>query len=263
MDQRAVVNLIMPYFEREPAVEGVYLAGSLINQHRDVFSDVDLGIATQDGQASLAQVYALYRPVMDAIGPVVHFIERGWDHCKLVAILYGKSQFPPVGLEVDLAFSQMQHVTEQMPYTHYEILLDRTGRLRAALDPITGDRPPGELVQAIRDQLRAYPFLTHDSLKASGRGDLFLFQTLLDAMRQGIFVVAAARRGKTVYGAKRAWLYLTGPEREIVEQSYRAFNRETVQRIAGLFLSCLDDLPPEYGLGPDVERLRAALGEIL
>ena len=101
------------------SVQGVYLSGSLAGAQRDVFSDIDLGIASRnspdDFQAGL-------RAALDdhyLYWTAAPLIERGWEHCQMVAALYGKSQFPPVGLEVDMAFSELQHVGEQMPYANY------------------------------------------------------------------------------------------------------------------------------------------------
>lgn len=263
MDQQDVVNRIVHQIEAQPAVEGAYLCGSLVNERRDMFSDVDMGIASEDSAEALDEVYASREPILAAIGPPVHVIERGWEHCRMVAALYGKTLFPPVGLEVDLVFSQLQHVSEQMPYAQYAVLFDRRGKLTPALDRIGPPRPSQVTAQEIRQHLRACPFVVHDALKAYGRGDVFHFQSLLDELRQAAFCVAAARQGGQVFGSKHAARYLSAEEKQAIEDSYREFSRRTLEHLVGLTLSHLEAIRSEYGLEPDVARLRAALHELL
>jgi hypothetical protein len=263
MDQQDVVNRIVQQIETQPAVEGAYLCGSLVNEHRDMFSDVDIGIASRDSAEDLDQVYALREPILAPIGPPVHIIERGWEHCRMVAALYGKTLFQPIGLEVDLVFSQLQHVSEQMPYAQYVVLFDRRGRLTRALDRVGPPRPTEVTAQEIRQHLRACPFVVHDALKAYGRGDVFHFQSLLDELRQGAFCVAAARQGGQAFGSKHAARYLSAEEQQAIEDSYREFSRHTLEHLVGLYLGHLEAIRSEYGLEPHVTRLHAALRELL
>jgi hypothetical protein len=61
--QRSVATGVAGAVSREPLVEGVFPAGSLVGDGADPFSDVDLGIVTIDGtdQAALADVLLLGR----------------------------------------------------------------------------------------------------------------------------------------------------------------------------------------------------------
>ncbi len=263
MDLKEILSLIVTQIENQPAVEGSFAVGSLINQDQDAFSDIDLGIASGNCAEDLERAYALKAQIMAAIGTPVHFIERGWNNCKMVAALYGKSKFPPVGLEVDLVFSQVKHAHEQMPYAKYEIVFDRNGELKRVLEQMGQKRPTDEAVDEIKPYMRGYPFMVHDALKAHARGDLFQFQSLLEAMRSGIFCVGAIRHGKQVYGSKRAFKHLSVSEQQVVEGTYRAFSRSAVEELVELFMECLDGVPTDYEIGQDVEHLRRILRQLL
>ncbi|HVO70889.1 MAG TPA: hypothetical protein VMT24_12640 [Aggregatilineaceae bacterium] len=263
MDQQEVVNRIVHPIENHPAVEGAYLCGSLVNEHRDRFSDVDVGIASGDSGGDIERAYTLREPMLAAIGTPVHVTERGWEHCRMIAALYGKTLFPPVGLEVDLVFSQLQHVSEQMPYAQYMILLDRHGELKRELDRIGRPRPNQVTAQEIRQHLKGLPFVVHDALKAHGRGDVFHFQSLLDELRTAVFFVAAARQGGQVFGSKHAARYLSAAERQAIEASYREFSRQTLEHLLDLYLSHLEAIRSEYGLETDVAHFQTALRELV
>jgi hypothetical protein len=263
MDWQVIIGLIVRQIEERPSVEGVYLSGSLANANRDAFSDLDLGIASGNSAADFEQVFALKDQILAAIGQPLHRIERGWDHCKLIAALYGKSLFPPIGLEVDVVFSQLQYVAEQMPYADYVILYDREGGLKRALDRIGHHKPEDEIAQEIRSHLRGCPFFVYDALKAYERQDLCSFQSLLEEMRKGIFYVASLRGGNPIYGSKRVFRHLSAAERQGIENSYHRFSRETVEQLADLFTGCLAGVQSNYRLEPDVQQLRSCLREIL
>lgn len=249
--------------EDELSVEGAFLSGSLVNEYEDRFSDVDLGIASEDSAQALEEAYALRHRLLGVAGRPMHCIERGWDHCRLIAALYGRSQFPPVGLEVDLVFSQLQYVGEQMPYAAYQVLLDRRGRLAPLLARVGGTRPDLQVTEELEGHFRSYPFCVHDALKACLRGDAFQAQSLLEEMRRLFFAAAAAQHGQQVYGSKRAYLYLSADERQLVAASYATPTEETVQQLTELYLRCLDELAPRYGLASAVDRFRTLLGELL
>ena len=134
MNWQVAVDAIVTELERASSVEGVFLSGSLVDRHRDAFSDVDLGVASRNGAAVFGETFALRHRLLIAAGRPVHRLERGWDHCRMVAALYGKAEYPPIGLEIDIVFSQLRHVAEQMPYAAYRVLFDRRAKLRSALD---------------------------------------------------------------------------------------------------------------------------------
>jgi hypothetical protein len=260
---QSIIDRIVAHFQDHTGVEGVYLSGSLAGPQRDAFSDIDLGIASRNSPDDFKQVYALHPAIMSPIGPPLHFIERGWDHCQMVAALYGKSQFPPVGLEVDLVFSQLQHVGEQMPYANYAILFDRDGRLAQALAAVSGPRPRDAARQDIQHHLAGLPFWVHDAHKAYRRGDSFHFQSQLESIRSAVFMTAAARRGVWLPGSKRAATYLSASEREIVQASYQEFSEHSLRRLVTLYVQCLSAIQAAYGLDQEVQLVQSRLADLL
>ena len=259
---QATIDRIVAHFQDHTSVEGVYLSGSLAGAQRDAFSDIDLGIASRNSPDDFKQVYALHPMIITSIGPPLHFIERGWEHCQMVAALYGKSQFPPVGLEVDLAFSELQHVGEQMPYANYVILFDRDGRLAQALAAVSGPRPRDATRQDIRHHLAGLPFWVHDALKACRRGDSFHFQSQLESIRSAVFLAAAARRGIWLTSSKRAATYLSASERQIVQASYQEFSEHSLIHLVTLYSQCLSEIQAEYGLDQEVQLVRSKLADL-
>jgi predicted nucleotidyltransferase len=77
--QRSVATGVAEAVSREPLVEGVFLAGSLVGDGADPFSDVDLGIVTIDGADQAALAGVLWRRIIDRLGEAVHRLERGWN----------------------------------------------------------------------------------------------------------------------------------------------------------------------------------------
>ena len=128
------LHMIVMMLRNEPAVEGAFLGGSLANEDKDEYADIDLGIAAGGSDDALNAAWALRDRIVRLVGAPAHLAERSWDHCRMVAVLYPKTQFALIGLELDLIFSQVQHVGEQMPFSEYQIIFDRGGQLNAALD---------------------------------------------------------------------------------------------------------------------------------
>src|SRR3972149_1207242 len=145
-------------------------------------------------------------------GAAVRVLERGWGHCRMVALLYGKSLFPPIGLQVDVVFSQIKHVGEQMPYTPHRVVLDRRGRLRRALGTLRRGQPPDEVRQELEQRMHWFAFFVHDALKAYGRRDLFNFQSLVEGMRQAVFHAVGARARPSSDGGEGGFRAMTASE---------------------------------------------------
>lgn len=263
INHQAIVKAIIDRVEPEQCVEGVFLSGSLVNANKDQLSDVDLGIASRNSSEDFNEAYSLRQDLMATVGQPTHFLERGWEHCRMIAILYGKSQFPPIGLEVDIIFSQLQHVSEQMPYADYDIVFDRSGRLRQELTKQSPRKPKEEVERELKQNLSWFPFYVHDALKADERGDSASFQSILEEIRKLVFSAAAVRRGAQVYGSKRALRYLSAIERTTVEFSYQAFNKSAIQKLTDLYLPILKDLELRYQIKEDVERFQGTLHGIL
>ena len=260
--QREVVEQIVAYLRNEPLIEGAFLAGSLLDHDHDEYADVDLGIASALGKTALQAAYDLRHGIAAAVGAPVHHIERGWQHCQMIALLYGKTAFPPLGLEVDIIFSELRHVGEQMPYVPYEVVLDRSGRLKAALDRLPKEQPVDEVWASVYALGEGMPFFVHDALKAARRGDWFYLQQVLESMRQAIFQAAAAKNGTAVHGAKRAYRHLSQSERLVVRDSYSDDSPRSVERLAQLYVECISRVGADHRMAAAVEQLQRTLQEV-
>jgi predicted nucleotidyltransferase len=260
---QAALDAIVAELERAPSVEGVFLSGSLVDRDRDDFSDVDLGVASRDDAEALGETVELRHRLLAAAGRPVHLLERGWEHCRMVAALFGKAEYPPIGLEIDIVFSQLRHVGEQMPYAEYRVLFDSRGRLRAALAELGRSRPPGEVAADVARHLTGFPFHVHDAVKACRRGDGFQVQSMLEEIRSMVFFAAATRRSGRVFGAKRAHRYLSAAERAVLQASYLRSDEDVVARLARLYLGIVKELDPAYGIADDAGVVEAGLRELL
>ncbi len=263
MKYEEILDTLVSKLETVPSVEGAFLSGSLVNQYQDEFSDIDLGITSRNSAKALDSIFSSYHQLMAAVGTPVHSLERGWGHCKMVAALYGKSQFPPIGLEIDFIFSQLRHVSEQMPYAEYKVVFDRNGGLGPALKKLSPIKPSDENKQELVQHLKWYPFYVHDTLKAHKRGDMFQFQSLLEEMRKLVFFAIATHKGKLIYGSKRAYRYLSANERQIIVDSYQTFDRKSIDQLTYLYIEHLQSLQANYAITSSLERLQSALRELL
>jgi predicted nucleotidyltransferase len=260
--QQALIAIVTG-LETNSGVEGAFLSGSLANEYQDEYSDIDVGIATRNSVEALNNAFALRHELLAAVGQPIHSLDRGWGHCKMIAALFGTSQFPPIGLEIDLIFSQLRYVSEQMPYAEYRIILDRNGKLHPVLAEMSQSRPQHEIEREIVSHLKWLPFYVHDALKACKRADEFQVQALLEEIRKLVFFAAAARHGKQVYGSKRARRYLSADERSILEDSYRRSNEATVGQLADVYFACLMDVKVRREIRDSMEHARTIVQELL
>jgi predicted nucleotidyltransferase len=263
IDHRKIVDSIVKTIENHESVQGVYLSGSLVNENKDQFSDIDIGIVSVNSHEDFEKGYSLRHDIINAVGKPINSLERGWDNCKMIAALYGKTEFPPLGLEVDVIFSQLRHVSEQMPFADYEVVFDRSGKLRGALAELDRGKPKEEVQKEIILHLAKCPFYVHDALKALERGDSPPFHVSLNEIRELVFFAAAASRGQQVYGSKRGLKHLSTGERLAFESSYYGFNKGTVQKLTDLYLAKLKELEVRYQIGLNVEQLQRTLKELL
>ena len=111
-------------------------------------------------------LFSLRHDLISMAGNPIHYLERDWEHCKMIAALFGKSQFPTIGLEIDIIFSQLQYVSEQMPYTEYRIVFDRNGKLQSTLTETSQSKQSKETEIEILQHLKWFPFYAHDAIKA-------------------------------------------------------------------------------------------------
>ena len=283
MEVREVINSsingIIKRMRDEPSVEWAFLAGSLADQRRDAFSDIHLGVVSRDTLKDFRKAYALREDILSEIGQPLHLIEREWEHCKMVSVLYGKTKFPPGGLEIDLVFSQLKHLGQQNPHGRYRIIYERSEALKAQFERLPRQKPREEVEQELRQYLSGYPFYVYEVVKAFGRKDWANAQSLAEQMRKAIYFTAAVRAGcfehgyapgtsfsaveRSVSGSKRGLDHLSPGEKWVVENSCQAVTRKTIQRLVDLYLACLTAVQAEYQIEQDVERLRQTLPELL
>lgn len=255
------LHAIVMMLRGEPKVEGAFLGGSLANEDKDEFSDIDLGVVSCCDDAALDAVWALRERIIKLVGTPAHIAERSWDHCRMAAVLYPRTQFAPIGLELDLIFSAVQHVGEQMPYSEYQIIFDRNGELTAALDRQTKFFTRAVIERRLAHHLNTFPFYLHDALKAQLRGDAFDLQTQLEDMRKLLYQAAAVREKALLHGSKRASRHLSPAEQRIVEQTLDRPNRESIQRLAEAYSHCLSAVRAHYHI--DLEHFHVAVRAVL
>src|SRR5437879_682287 len=112
MDIAKIVGIVSQEIAAEPSIEGAFLCVSAASIEGDAFSDIDIGIVSRDTLKDFRKAYGLREDILNAIGQPVHLMEMERDHCKSIGALYGKSQYPPIGLKIDLVFSQLKYVAE-------------------------------------------------------------------------------------------------------------------------------------------------------
>lgn len=263
MENNPVIQAVVKFLESSDDLEGAFVFGSLVNQHRDAFSDVEIGIVSKNTAAAYNALYSQHEALLKAIGAVVEMAETSHDHVKIVSALFGRSGFPPIGLEVKLLFGQLRYVHEMLPYTDYHILLDKNGKLASALEKMRGTRPPEATEFALKEQVRWYAFRVQDALKAYEREEDFDLQAVLEDLRGRIFFAAAARWGGQIEGAKRAERYLSAEEHQLIAESYQAPTLDTVRHMNDLYVRYLDDLKTTFGIGEGGAALRETLKAIL
>lgn len=260
--QKALTSIIAR-LETVSSIEGAFLSGSLINRDQDDFSDIDMGIATKNSIKAFNDTFALRHDLVSTAGNPIHYLERGWEHCKMIAALFSKSQFPTIGLEIDIIFSQLQYVSEQMPYAEYRIVFDRKGKLQSTLAKTSQSKPSKEIEIEILQHLKWFPFYVHDAIKACKRKDEFQVQSQLEEMRKLIFFAAATRQGKQVFGSKRAFHCLSTIEQQVIKQSYRRSDENTVAQLTQLYIELTNELQSKYRIRKNLENAKAAFHELL
>ncbi len=213
--------------------EGAFLGGSLASGRADEYSDVDLAAVAAPGRED--EAWELRSEVAAVAGLPLRVLERSWPGARMVACLYSAEEFPPVGLEVDVAFVALADVGAAMPYAPARVVADRSGRVAEALAsvPVT---PTGEFLSAEVAQRRTwFSFYAHDALVASRRGDLPQLGFLLGQMVEAVVAVAAARAGELGVWAKGGPRWLSAADVEVIRGALRAPGDDAVARLSELF----------------------------
>jgi hypothetical protein len=232
-DLETVVQALVERLQREPAVEGAFLGGSLAAGRDDEFSDVDLAVVAAEGREE--EAWALRDALVSVPGPPLRTLERSWPGARLVACLYGPEAYPPLGLEVDLAFSALAEVGAPMPYAPARVLLDRSGRVTRALESVPAAPTEVFLAQEVEQRRSWFVFYVHDALVAERRGDLPQLAFLVGQMVEAIVAVAAARHGALGVWAKGGPRWLAPEDLGVIEAAVRAPGGDSVQRLRQLF----------------------------
>lgn len=259
---RQAVERIVELLRGEPAVEGAFLGGSLASKNWDKLSDIDIAIVTVDDPEELDQVYAMRCQIASTVGRPVHSLERQWGHCRMIALLFGRSQYPPLGLEIDIFFSQLSHISELMPGATFSMVFDRNGRLAPQLGKLNQIKLRSEIKQELEQQMAAFPFDANHAAKALLRGDFFHLQFVLERMRSAIYSAAASRYENLITGSKRASRYLAAPEREIIGKSCQDPTEESIRQLVELYLALLSETQHHFGLERQVGHLSRVLSQV-
>jgi hypothetical protein len=263
MEGNPVIEKLTVLLEADENVEGAFVYGSLVNDHRDAYSDIEFGVLVKNTAAALNTAYDAHPTLLSAVGKPTSILESSRDHVRVVSALYGKDAFPPVGVEVKLTFGQLRYAQEMLPYADYAILTDKSGKVAAALEKLRRTRPPEATERMLNQQVQSYAFAVQDALKAYQREADFDLQAVLEDLRERIFFAAAARFGGQIEGAKRAQRYLSVDEHQLFAESYQAPTLDTIRRMNELYAGYLDELQTNFKIGDGGEPLRTTLQTLL
>jgi hypothetical protein len=209
------------------------VGGSLAAGRADDFSDVDLAVVAAEGREE--EAWALRGDLAAVPGPPLRTLERSWPGARMVACLYGPQAYPPLGLEVDIAFCALAEVDAPMPYAPSRVVFDRSGRLAGALAGVPSAPTETFLGEEVERRRSWFAFYAHDALVAERRGDLPQLVFLLGQMVEAIVAVAAARQGALGVWAKGGPRWLAAEELDLIQAALQAPGHEAVQRLGQLF----------------------------
>jgi hypothetical protein len=228
-----VVEGLVERLQGEPSVAGAFLGGSLAAGRADDLSDVDLAVVAVEGREE--EAWGLRGDLAAIPGPPLWTLERAWPGARMVACLYSPQTYPPLGLEVDIAFCALAEVDAPMPYAPTRIVLDRSGRLARALAAVPTAPTEAFLQEEVERRRTWFAFYAHDALVAERRGDLPQLAFLLGQMVEAIVAAAAARHGALGVWAKGGPRWLAPRELDVIQAALRAPGREAVQQLSQLF----------------------------
>lgn len=263
MDIAKIVSIVVEEIAAEAGIAGAFLCGPESSKERDEVADICVGIVSRNTLKDYRKAYGLRENILNAIGQPVHLMETESEHCKRVGVLYGKSQYPPIGLNVELMFSQLKHVAEQAPHGVCRVIFDRDGELEPYLEERPQRQPKDVIEQELKQHLSSYPFYLHEAVRAFGHKDHANAQALTEMMRKAIYYTAAVRAGCYAQGSKQGLNYLAPGEKWILEHSYQALSRKTIEKLTDLYVTCLTQVQAEYQIEQDVEQFRQSLPELL
>jgi predicted nucleotidyltransferase len=228
-----VVEALVERLQAEPSVAGAFLGGSLAAGRADDFSDVDLAVVAAEGREE--EAWGLRGDLAAIPGLPRRTLERSWPGARMVACLYGPQAYPPLGLEVDIAFCALAEVDAPMPYAPSRIVLDRSGGLARALAGVASAPTQAGLDEEVERRRSWFAFYAHDALVAERRGDLPQLAFLLGQMMEAIVAVAAARHGELGHWAKGGPRWLAPQELDVIQAAMQAPGRDAVRQLGQLF----------------------------
>ncbi len=264
MDFSKVVNSVIQQIKDETAVEGVFLFGSAAANKQDDYSDLAIGIATRDNVKDYRKAYGLSEDIFNAIGKRIGLQEQDQEHTHTANALFGKTAYPPLGLKVDLLFSQLKHLADKMPQSSELIAFDRNAGLASLLDKHAKSKSKDDIAAKLKENLNEFPFYLYDAVRAFGRKDHARVQSSAEEMRKAIYHVAAVRAGRSGHGSSGQGLANLAPgEKWVVEHSYQTCTRKTVQKLTELYVACFADIQTIYHIEPEVAVLQQSLTDLI
>jgi len=244
-------------------VTKVFLFGSVAAKKNDDYSDIDIGIATKDTIKDYRKAYGLSASIFDAIGRRISLLEEEQEHTRMSSALFGRVEYPPLGLKVDLLFSQMKHLVDKMPHAADFIVFDRSGGLASLVEKHAKSKSKDDIVHKLKENLSEYPFFVYDVVRAFGRKDHARVQSTAEQMRKAIFHVAAVRAGHPMNGRAYGLANLAPGEKWVVEHSYQTCTRKTVEKLTELYVACLADIKSAYHIEDEVNAFEQSLSDLL
>jgi hypothetical protein len=263
MDVTTVANIVASKLKEEPAIQGAFLHHSVAGDDCPDSTYIHISIVSKDTLKDLRKAYGMYEDLLQAIGQLVYITTYEQGHSKGVRALFGRTAYPPVGLNVHLSFCQLKHVTEQDVCASCQLLFDHTGAVKEQLMQVPGETPAERLSRELAQQLQNYPFHLHDATQALAQKDRAGAQSAAEQMRQAVYFAAAVRAGQQTHCAERGWQTLAPGEKWVLENTFQAVTLKNLERLTTLYLACLSSLQTEYNLGQDVERFKQALPELI
>jgi predicted nucleotidyltransferase len=263
MDFTKVANIVVQQIKDEPAVEGVFLFGSIAAKKNDDYSDIDIGIVSRDTVKDYRKAYGLSGDIFNAIGKRIAVLEQDEERTHMASALYGKTEYPPLGLKVDLLFSQLKNLADKMLQASDFIVFDRNAGLASLLEKHAKSKSKDDFAAKLKENLNEYPFYVYEAVRAFGRKDHARVQSAAEQMRKAIYHVAAVRAGHSGHGGAYGLVNLAPGEKWVVEHSYQTCTRKTVQKLTELYIACLADIKSAYHIEAEVSAFQQSLSDLL
>lgn len=260
LDIEAITNKVKEWLIRQPEIIGIYVAGSFAEGEFDEYADLDIGVVTEDNEAAFEKIWEKRHKALTSIGEPFWHEEVIEPNTKTVMAFFDKTLCPPIGLEVDLCISQLQYVNEQRPFAVYKIIYDPKKLLKNQLKRGSSEEFIKTKVQKLEKKISHYPNFVYDAVKALERGDLFMYQTMLQELRFMIFLCVIIEGNLILFEPKRVIDYMDEKEVQMILDTYKNFNNESIKNIVKLLNKRLPKLQvKEHPQNKIKEAIKASL----